>query len=307
MPKLIIPGGSGFLGLQLARHFGAKGWMVYILSRQEKKSEGNIRFLSWDGKTLGAWAKEIDGADAIVNMAGRTVNCRYNKTNKKQILDSRIDSTRILGEAVAQATNKPKIWINSSSATIYQDTRGTLPANNEYDGKIGTDFSMNICKAWEKEFNAAPSDTVRKIALRSAIVIGKEPGGAMEYLINLSKLWLGGTQGGGQQFISWVHLKDFGRVVEFLIEQEHIFGVINCAAPNPVTNQTFMKELRNAVGRSWGLPMPKFLLALGAVFLRTQTELVLKSRKVVSKRLEEEGFQFEYSSIQTAFKEICQK
>jgi uncharacterized protein (TIGR01777 family) len=307
MPKLIIPGGSGFLGLQLARHFGAKGWMVYILSRQEKKSEGNIRFLSWDGKTLGAWAKEIDGADAIVNMAGRTVNCRYNETNKKQILDSRIDSTRILGEAVAKAINKPKIWINSSSATIYQDTRGTLPANNEYDGKIGTDFSMNICKAWEKEFNAAPSDTVRKIALRSAIVIGKEPGGAMEYLINLSKLWLGGTQGGGQQFISWVHLKDFGRVVEFLIEQEHISGVINCAAPNPVTNQTFMKELRNAVGRSWGLPMPKFLLALGAVFLRTQTELVLKSRKVVSKRLEEEGFQFEYSTIQTAFKEICEK
>jgi len=307
MPKLIIPGGSGFLGLQLARHFGAKGWMVYILSRQEKESEGNIQFLRWDGKTLGAWAKEIDGADAIVNMAGRTVNCRYNETNKKQILDSRIDSTRILGKAIKKATNKPKIWINSSSATIYQDTRGALPANNEYDGQIGTDFSMNICKAWEKEFNAAPSDTVRKIALRSAIVIGKESGGAMEYLINLSKLWLGGTQGDGQQFISWVHLKDFGRVVEFLIEQEHISGVINCAAPNPVTNQIFMKELRKAVGRSWGLPIPKFLLAFGAVFLRTQTELVLKSRKVVSKRLEEEGFQFEYATVETAFKDICSK
>lgn len=307
MPKLIIPGGSGFLGLQLARHFGAKGWMVYILSRQKKTSEGNIHYLHWDGKTLGAWAKEIDGADALVNMAGRTVNCRYNETNKKQILDSRIDSTRILGEAVAQATTKPKVWINSSSATIYQDTRGSLPANNEYDGKIGTDFSMNICKAWEKEFKAAPSDRVRKIALRSAIVIGKEPGGAMEYLINLSKLWLGGTQGSGQQFISWVHLEDFGRIVDFLIEQEHISGVINCAAPNPVTNQTFMKELRTAVGRSWGLPVPKFLLEVGAIFLRTQTELVLKSRKVVSKRLEEEGFQFKYARIQTAFKEICEK
>ncbi len=307
MPKLIIPGGSGFLGLQLARHFGAKGWMVYILSRQQKASEGNIHYLHWDGKTLGAWAKEIDGADALVNMAGRTVNCRYNETNKKQILDSRIDSTRILGEAVAQATKKPKVWINSSSATIYQDTRGNLAANNEYDGKVGTDFSMNICKAWEKEFKAAPSDSVRKIALRSAIVIGKEPGGAMEYLINLSKLWLGGTQGSGQQFISWVHLEDFGRIVEFLIEQEHISGVINCAAPNPVTNQTFMKELRNAVGRSWGLPIPKFLLEVGAIFLRTQTELVLKSRKVVSKRLEEEGFQFKYATIQTAFKEICEK
>lgn len=307
MPKLIIPGGSGFLGLQLARHFGAKGWVIYILSRQQKASEGNIHFLQWDGKTLGAWAKEIDGADAMVNMAGRTVNCRYNDKNKKQILDSRIDSTRVLGEAVAKATNKPKVWINSSSATIYQDTRGAVPANDEYEGKVGTDFSMNICKAWEKEFKAAPSDSVRKIALRTAIVIGKEPGGAMEYLINLSKLWLGGTQGSGAQFISWVHLKDFGRVVEFLIEHEHISGVINCAAPNPVTNQTFMKELRAALGRSWGLPMPKFLLEIGAVFLQTQTELILKSRKVVSKRLEEEGFQFEYPSIQRAFEEICQK
>jgi hypothetical protein len=307
MPKLIIPGGSGFLGLQLARHFVAKGWTVYILSRQQKKSEGKIHFLNWDGKTLGAWAKEIDGADAMVNMAGRTVNCRYNDSNKKQILDSRIDSTRILGEAVAQATNKPKVWINSSSATIYQDTRGTLPANNEYDGKVGTDFSMNICKAWEKEFTEAPSEAVRKIALRSAIVIGKEPGGAMEYLINLSKLWLGGTQGSGQQFVSWVHLTDFGRVVEFLIEKEHISGVVNCAAPNPVTNQAFMQELRLALGRSWGLPMPKFLLEFGAIFLRTQTELVLKSRKVVSKRLEEEGFQFKYPTIQAAFEEICSK
>lgn len=307
MPKLIIPGGSGFLGLQLARHFVAKDWTVYILSRQQKKSEGKIHFLNWDGKTLGAWAKEIDGADVIVNMAGRTVNCRYNDSNKKQILDSRIDSTRILGEAVAQATNQPKVWINSSSATIYQDTRGTLPANNEYDGKIGTDFSMNICKAWEKEFTEAPCDSVRKIALRTAIVIGKEPGGAMEYLMNLSKLWLGGTQGSGQQFVSWVHLVDFGRVIEFLIEKEHISGIVNCAAPNPVTNQTFMKELRLAVGRSWGLPMPKFLLEFGAIFLRTQTELVLKSRKVVSKRLEEEGFQFKYPTIQAAFEEICSK
>lgn len=307
MPKLIIPGGSGFLGLQLARHFSAKGWTVYILSRQQKQSNGNIHFLHWDGKTLGDWAKELNGADAVVNMAGRTVNCRYNETNKKQILDSRIDSTRILGKAIAATATPPKVWINSSSATIYQDTRGNLPPNDEYEGKIGTDFSMNICKAWEKEFMAVPTVKLRKVALRTAIVIGKEPGGAMEYLINLSKFWLGGTQGSGEQFISWVHLKDFGRVVEFLIEKEYISGVINCAAPNPVTNQHFMKALRKAVGRSWGLPIPRFLLEIGAVFLRTQTELVLKSRKVVSKRLEEEGFQFEYPTIQTAFEDICTK
>ncbi|WMX16053.1 TIGR01777 family oxidoreductase [Aureispira sp. CCB-E] len=305
MPQLIIPGGSGFLGLELARHFDAKGWDVCVLSRQKKAAIGRIQFEQWDGKTLGDWTKVIDGADVVVNMAGRTVNCRYNALNRKQILDSRINSTRILGEAIAQAQTKPKVWINSSSATIYEDTRGQAPANDEYNGTIGTDFSMNICKAWEKEFRAAPVDSVRRIALRTAIVIGKEPGGAMEYLINLSKFWLGGTQGGGNQFISWVHLYDFSRVVEFLIEQAHIDGVINCAAPNPVTNKSFMKELRQQLGRSWGLPIPKTLLEIGAVFLQTQTELVLKSRKVVSKRLEEEGFQFEYPTIQAAFKEIC--
>ncbi len=305
MPRLVIPGGSGFLGLELARFFSEKGWEVSILSRNKKADQGAIKFFQWDGKTLGDWVKQIDGADVVVNMAGRTVNCRYNEKNKKQILDSRIDSTRVLGQAIANAAKPPSVWINSSSATIYEDTRGELPANDEYKGKIGTDFSMNICKAWEKEFKAAELPNVRKIALRTAIVIGKEKGGALEYLINLTKLWLGGTQGSGEQFVSWVHLRDFARVVAFLIEKEHIAGVVNCAAPHPVTNQNFMAALRKAVGRSWGLPMPKFLLEIGAILLRTQTELVLKSRKVVSKRLEEEGFLFEFNTVEEAFEEIC--
>ena len=276
MPRLVIPGGSGFLGLELARFFSEKGWEVSILSRNKKADQGAIKFFQWDGKTLGDWVKQIDGADVLINMAGRTVNCRYNEKNKKQILDSRIDSTRVLGQAIANAAKPPSVWINSSSATIYEDTRGELPANDEYKGKIGT-----------------------------AIVIGKEKGGALEYLINLTKLWLGGTQGSGEQFVSWVHLRDFARVVAFLIEKEHIAGVVNCAAPHPVTNQNFMAALRKAVGRSWGLPMPKFLLEIGAILLRTQTELVLKSRKVVSKRLEEEGFLFEFNTVEEAFEEIC--
>lgn len=305
MPRLVIPGGSGFLGLQLAHYFSNKGWDVVILSRNSKPQQGSVQFLKWDGVTLGDWATAIDGADVIVNMAGRTVNCRYNEKNKKQILDSRIDSTRVLGQAIAQAKQQPKVWINSSSATIYKDTRGDSPANDEYDGITGTDFSPGICKAWEKEFDAAPTPNVRRIALRTAIVIGKEPGGALEYLINLTKIWLGGTQGSGDQFVSWVHLYDFARTIEFLIEKEHISGVVNCAAPNPVTNKEFMSKLRNAVGRSWGLPMPNFLLEIGTILLQTQTELVLKSRKVVSKRLEEEGFIFEYNTVDEAFKQIC--
>ena len=304
-PKMIIPGGSGFLGLYLAQYFSEKGWEVVILSRSVKPSNATIRFVQWDGKTLGPWAQEIDGATAIVNMAGRTVNCRYNEVNKKQILDSRIDSTNILGQAIVAASKPPKIWINSSSATIYQDTRGDIPANDEYNGQIGDDFSMNICKAWEKEFNTVPTTHTRKIALRTAIVIAQETGGALEYLINLTKLWLGGTQGGGQQFVSWVHLYDFAHCIQFLIDKEHIKGVINCAAPNPVTNQVFMAKLRQYCGRSWGLAMPRWLLEIGAILIRTQTELILKSRKVVSKRLEEEGFQFEYTTLDEAFTQIC--
>lgn len=305
MPRLVIPGGSGFLGHYLAHYFNKKGWEVYVLSRRLQPNQRNIQFLEWDGKTLGDWIKIIDGADAIVNMAGRTVNCRYNAVNKKQILDSRIDSTKALGQAIAQTKHKPKLWINSSSATIYQDTRGNTPANDEYNGQVGDDFSMNICKAWEKEFMANDLSATRRIVLRTAIVIGKEPGGALEYLINLTKFWLGGTQGRGRQYISWIHLQDFGQLIDFLINNEHISGVINAAAPTPITNQKFMAALRGAVGRSWGLPLPKILLEIGAVFIGTQTELVLKSRKVISKRLEEEGFQFEFETIEAAFKDIC--
>lgn len=306
MPHLVIPGGSGFLGLQLARHFQTIEWRVSILSRREQATKDGVEFIYWDGKTFGDWCAVLERADAVVNMAGRTVNCRYTDANKRQIYDSRMDSTRILGEAIAKANNPPKVWINSSSATIYEDTRGNLPANDEYSKRIGNDFSMNICKAWEKEFNQFSIDGVRQIALRTAIVIGKEAGGAMEPLLRLVKFWLGGKQGSGQQFISWVHLYDFSRVVEFLIEKEHIAGVVNCAAPNPVTNQEFMSKLRQAAGRSWGLPMPKPLLEFGAVLIQTQTELILKSRKVVSKRLEEEGFSFQYKTIEDAFAEICQ-
>ncbi len=305
MKKLVIPGGSGYLGRYLAQYFETQAWEVVILSRGKARTEGKTRYVTWDGKTLGDWAREIDGATAVVNLAGRSVNCRYTAANKAAILDSRINSTTILGQAIAQAANPPEVWINSSSATIYQDTRGNAAANDEYTGQVGDDFSMNVCKQWEASFEAAATPTtVRKIALRASIVISKEPGGAMEYILNLTKWWLGGKQGSGQQYISWIHLYDFGRLVDFLINKTTLTGVINGAAPNPVPNQLFMATLRQQLGRSWGLPANKPMLEIGAVFLKTQTELILKSRKVVSKRLEEAGFTFEYSTIEQAMQQI---
>lgn len=303
--KLIIPGGSGFLGLYLAAYFSQKGWEVVILSRSEKNGKDkNIRFVKWDGKTLDNWAKELEGADVVVNMAGRTVNCRYTEENKAEILNSRINSTRVLGEAIAQCQQVPKIWINSSSATYYKDTRGDLPPNDEYNGQTGTDFSMGVCQAWEKAFNeSAVPDSVRKIALRTTIVLGKG-GGAMQPIINLVRRFVGGAQGLGTQYISWVHIHDFARVIDFLIERDDISGVVNCAAPNPEQNKDFMRKLRKACGVSFGLPMPVFLLRFGAILIQTEVELILKSRKVVSKRLAEAGFEFEYPTLEKAFEEI---
>ena len=303
--KLIIPGGSGFLGLYLADYFSQQGWEVVILSRSAKAStDKNIRFVQWDGKTLGDWAKELEGADAVVNMAGRTVNCRYTDTNKAEILNSRIDSTRILGEAIAKCQQAPRLWLNSSSATYYKDTRGDLPANDEYNGETGQDFSMGVCQAWEKAFDeAVVPNSVRKIALRTSIVIGKG-GGAMEPILNLVRRFVGGAQGAGTQYISWVHLHDFARVIDFLIERDDISGVINCAAPNPEQNKDFMRKLRKACRVPFGLPMPVFLLRFGAILIQTEAELILKSRKVVSKRLAEAGFEFEYPTLEKAFAEI---
>jgi uncharacterized protein (TIGR01777 family) len=305
MKKLVIPGGSGYLGRYLAQYFEAQNWDVVLLTRGTARRAGQTRYVHWDGKTLGDWAQEMNGATAVVNLAGRSVNCRYNAANKAEILNSRLDSTRIIGHAIAQTKQPPEVWINSSSATIYEDTRGAAPANNEYKGQIGDDFSMNVCKQWEASFEAAAVPaSVRKIALRASIVISQEPGGAMEYILNLTKLGLGGKQGSGQQYISWIHLYDFGRVVDFLIHQPQLSGIINAAAPQPVTNQHFMATLRQQLGCSWGLPANKALLEIGALFLKTQTELILKSRKVVPKRLEEAGFEFEYPTIEQAFAQI---
>ncbi len=301
---MIIPGGTGYLGLYLANYFSDKNWEVVILSRSVGKSTKNIIFVHWDGKNPGEWFKEIDGADVIVNMAGRTVNCRYTKKNKAEILNSRIDSTKILGEAIAKCVHPPKLWINSSSATYYRDTRGDAPANDEYNGLSGNDFSMSVCQAWEKSFyDTQISASVRKVALRISIVLGKH-GGAMEPILGLTRNFLGGTQGPGNQFISWVHIKDFARAVEFLTEKTDLSGSINCAAPNPVINKEFMAKLRKTLKISIGMPMPAWLLGFGAVLIQTEPELILKSRKVISKKLEDAGFVFEYGIVADAFKEI---
>ena len=299
--KIIIPGGTGFLGVSLAGYLVGFGFEVVILSRGLKPNQNGIRYTQWDGKTLSTWANELDGAYAVINLAGRTVDCRYTQKNKNEIINSRVDSTKVIGEAIKRCINPPKIWLNASSATIYRDSRDKFM--DETTGEVGDDFSMNVCKVWEKTFFDIDLPNIRKVALRTSIVLGSH-GGALEPLVNLAKFGLGGVQGDGGQFFSWLHIDDFNQIIVWLLEQNQLSGVINCVGPQPVTNKKLMQLLRKAVGMSFGLSLKKWMLEIGAFFMQTETELVLKSRKVVPQRLLESGYEFSFDTLEDTINDL---
>jgi uncharacterized protein len=293
--KIIIAGGSGFLGKSLENHF--KNHEVWILTRNPKRPNE----IFWNAKNLGDWTELLENADVLINMTGKSVDCRYNDENRMEILRSRIDSTNVLQMAVDNCKIPPKTWLNSSSATIYVHAETQLMT--EATGVIGDDFSMNICKSWEKAFFATTSSQTRKVALRTAIVLGRE-GEAFHKLKTITRLGLGGQQGNGRQKMSWVHVEDFCRAVEFIINDEKIDGAINISAPNPIDNQTFMKILRDKLKIPFGIPSPTFLLEIGTLFLQTETELLLKSRNVYPERLLNHGFRFRFETVDEALEEI---
>lgn len=297
--KIIIAAGTGFLGKNLKNYFTEKGHQVYVLTRNPKhKNE-----ICWDAKTLDEWESILENADIIINLAGKSVDCRYTDKNKKEIFSSRIESTKVLQQAVNECINKPKVWLNASSATIYIHSETHL--NTEENGVIGDDFSMNICKSWESEFFKVKTENVRKIALRTSIVLGNN-GGAFPKLKMLTKLGLGGKQGRGNQNISWVHIQDFCRAVEFIIAQENISEEINITAPNPLSNQEFMKKLRKEMKIPFGLNAPIWQLEIASLFLKTETELLLKSRNIYPEKLIKSGFEFSYPTVESAFKNLMQ-
>lgn len=295
--KITIAAGTGFLGKNLERYFTDKGNQVYILTRNPKcKNE-----IYWDAKTLGEWKNYIENTDVLINLTGKSVDCRYNEKNKQEIYSSRIESTKILQQAIDQCINKPKVWLNASSATIYVHSETHL--NTEESGIIGDDFSMNICKSWESEFFKINNENVRKIALRTSIVLGNN-GGAFPKLKMITKFGLGGKQGRGNQNISWIHIEDFCRAVEFIIDNENISGEINITAPNPLSNEDVMRKLRQQMKIPFGLNAPVWQLEIASLFLNTETELLLKSRNVYPDKLMKSRFQFSYSEIDLAFKNL---
>ena len=316
--KIIIPGGSGQVGGALARAFVRDGHEAVILSRGGTAPAGfdpGARFVAWDARTAtGAWAAELDGADAVVNLAGRSVNCRYHAANRREITQSRTESTHAIGEAIARAARPPRVWLQASTATIYAH-RFDAP-NDEATGIMGGQepglpdtwrFSYDVCYAWEDaaRTEAARLPATRQVLLRSAITLSPDRGGAFDVLLGLVRRGLGGTDGDGRQFVSWIHEADFVRAVYRLLEDDTFSGPVNLAAPAPLPNAEFMHGLRQAWGIGFGLPAARWMLEVGAVFLRTETELILKSRRVVPGRLLEAGFAFEYATWPEAARELC--
>lgn len=301
--KIILAGGSGFLGDIIIDHFRNSTTQIIVLTRGKERTEKNVRYINWDGKTLSGWINEIEASDALINLTGKSVDCRYTEKNKQEIIRSRVDATHILSEAVLHCTTPPKVWLNAASATIYRYSEDKDMTEESIE--LGTGFSVDVCKQWESTFNKINTPNTRKIILRITMVLGKK-GGVIPVLKNLTRKGLGGTMGSGKQYISWIHEKDFLNVILHLINNANSSGVYNIAAPQPLTNQKFMQKMRRSLHVPFGLPAYSWMLEIGAFFMRTETELVLKSRKVISKRLQEEGYVFEYPSVDSALKELLQ-
>lgn len=314
--KIILAGGTGFIGQELCNWFG-KDNSIVVLTRQLNKhntnafgennvSKGvlaNIRYVKWDGIHEGEWIKEIDGADVIINLAGKSVNCRYNEKSKKEIFDSRTNTTKAIGHAIQNAVKPPELWINAASATIYPHADGE--PRDEFFTAFANDFSVQVCQLWEKAFYEQRTPFTRKAALRMAITLGA--GGVMIPYFNLLKFALGGKQGSGKQMYSWVHVEDTCRMIEWIYDHKELEGTYNCSSPGAVTNEVFMKTLRKVTGHKFGLPAYEWMLKIGAPLIGTETELVLKSRWVISTKILQTGFRFKYESIEDAFRNIILK
>ena len=305
--RIIVAGGSGFLGRVLAKHFLAAGHQVTVLTRTPGRVDNGVGEEAWDGRTLGEWARKLEGAAAVINLAGRSVNCRYHARNRREILDSRIQPTRVLGEAIARCARPPRAWLNASTATIYKHTFG--PPWDEAGDIGGTpavkdEFSVEVATAWERVFAEARTPATRKVALRSAMVLGMGANSVFPTLRRLARLGLGGRMGDGRQFVSWIHETDFCRAIDWLLEHDEFSGVVNLAAPNPVTNAEMMSILCKVCRVPFGLPATRWMLEIGAFLLRTETELILKSRRVMPGRLLASGFQFRFPELRGATREL---
>ena len=298
--KIIIAGGSGFLGHAILKALRETDTEWVVLTRGESAVRHNISFVHWDATTPGEWQEVLEDSTAVINLVGKSVNCRYTEKNKQEIISSRVQATRLIGEACRDARHPPKVWINAGSAAIFGDTGDEI--KNE-DSVPGEGFSPEVCKEWEAAFHAIDTPRTRKVFLRMGLVFQKGEG-LLGPFIKMAKLGLGGAIGSGRQYISWVHEQDFTHLIQTAIERDNFSGVIHCVSPYPVTNDQFMKALRQSLRIPFGLPNPSLLIKAGAVFIGTEADLVLSGRRVVSKVLWEKKFLFRFAHIEEALNHL---
>ena len=302
--KIVLAGGSGYIGKVLTNHFCEHADEIVVLTRGKSTTIENVRMVQWDAKREGDWISELEDADALFNLVGKSVNCRYNENNKREILESRLDASNILGRAISRLKSPPKVWIQFASATIYRHAEDR--AMDERTGEFGDGFSVDVCRKWEEAFWSCDVPQTRKVLLRVAIVFGKIDG-VFKRLKNLTRFGLGGVQGNGNQMVSWIHDKDLSRIAEWILQNDQINGTFNAAAPGPIQNKTLMKAMRSAMHVPFGLDAPAWLLGIGAWMIGTETELILKSRWVIPTKLQQSGFEFKFKTIEEAIIEITKK
>ena len=310
--KIILAGGSGQVGRMLLRTWSHAAHDCVVLTRHPSPNPV-ARTVAWDGCTLGPWATELDGADLVVNLAGHSVNCRYTEANLELMMRSRIESTRVIGQAISLARRPPQLWLQAGTATIYAHRHDA--ANDETTGLIGGaepgvpapwKRSIDIALAWEAALDSAPTPRTRKVLLRSAMVMSADAGGVFSAFATLCSLGMG-PQGDGTQYISWIHEQDFIAALDFIIRHEHLTGAINLCAPQPLTNREFVATLHSALGRRLSVCAPRWLLEIGAFIIRTETELLLKSRRVIPGRLLDSGFHFQFPDWPSAADDLVRR
>jgi uncharacterized protein (TIGR01777 family) len=298
--RVVLAGGSGFLGRALAEAFERAGYEPVVLTRRVRQSGSRVRQVVWDGRTVGAWAHELEGAAAVVNLAGRGVDCRHTPEHRREIVESRVDSVRAVGRAIAACKEPPKVLVQAASLAVYGDAGRRVCGE---DAPAGRGFPVEVCLRWEQTFNSLELPATRKVLLRIGFVLGRE-GGALPTLARLARLYLGGTVGEGHQYVSWLHVRDFCRLVLWCVGREEAAGVYNATGPCPVTNAEFMCELRCALKRPWSPRLPVWLVRLGALFLRTEPALALEGRRCIPDRLVEEHFKFLYTNLESALADL---
>lgn len=299
-PRIVIAGGSGFIGQALSRFFALRKFEIVVLTRGQNERRGGIRYVTWNGKSADDWTSKIDGATAVINLAGRSINCRFTKENRAQILHSRVESTRALASAIAESATPPPVLVQASGIGFY-DNSGERVLDES--SPIGSDFMAEVCRQWESALANCSLPATRKIILRIGIVLDRG-GGALAVLDRLTRAYFGGAAGSGRQFVSWIHLLDLVRIIAAAIERPNLSGIFNATAPNPVTNAELMRELRLALHRPWSPSVPAPMVRLGAWSMGTEGRLALQSFRVRPKRLLDAGFAFQYPHLEDALREL---